>query len=99
MSTVITETKPQVSLRLEGERIIRTAVAHDWGTNIRWKVYRDGKLVHLVPARAKFFYDLADQPAGHYEICLEMWRYTGSHSEDLGKYLEISNRISYELQR
>jgi hypothetical protein len=96
------EGTPRAEIRLEGRRVVRSEVTHDWGSRLQWQVLRDGKEVAAVPARASDSYEHADQTPGKYEIVLQMWKYVDYRKDKDGKYVsskyvDISNRVSYQV--
>jgi hypothetical protein len=91
------EGTPKAEIRLEGRKVSRTPVSNDWGSRLQWKIRRDGKDVATVLARAEISYEHADKTPGKYEIVLEMWHYEGYKNKDHGKFVEISNKVSYTI--
>jgi len=91
------EGTPKADIRLEGRKVIRTAVSNDWATRLHWKISKDGKLLTTVPARVEAAYEHPDKEAGTYEIVLEMWKYEGFRVKDHGKFIEISNKVTYTI--
>jgi len=91
------EGTPQAEIRLEGRKVIRGHVADDWATRLHWKISRDGQELSTVPARLAADYEHDDQTPGNYEIVLEMWKYEGYQSGCQGKYIEVSNKVSYQI--
>jgi hypothetical protein len=91
------EGTPKAEIRLEGRKVIRSEVSNDWGSRLQWKVRRDGKDIAVVPARAETSYEHADKTPGKYEIFLEMWLYEGYKNKDHGKFVEVSNKVSYSI--
>jgi hypothetical protein len=91
------EGTPKAEIRLEGRKVIRGEVSNDWGSRLQWKVRRDGKDIATVLARVDLAYEHTDKTPGTYEIVLEMWQYEGYKNKDHGKYVEISNKVSYKV--
>jgi hypothetical protein len=91
------EGTPRAEIRLEGRKVIRGPVTNDWASRLQWKVVRDGKVVATPPARAETTYEHPDPTPGAYEVVLEMWHYQGFKSGSLGKFIEISNKVSYQI--
>src|SRR5262245_16452299 len=91
------EGTPKATLKLEGRKVTRSEVTNDWGTRLQWKVLRDGKVVATPLARMEAAFEHADQTAGTYEVVLELWKYEGYRAGCQGKYVEISNRVSYKI--
>ena len=48
-------------------------------------------------ARADSSYEHPDKTPGKYEIVLEMWHYEGYKNKDHGKFVEISNKVTYTI--
>ena len=90
----------QLLFRLQGHRVTRSEVAHDWGSKLQWLIQRDGKVVATVPARADASYEHTDKTPGKYEIVLQLWKYVDYKKDKSGnylnsKYIDVSNRVSY----
>jgi hypothetical protein len=93
---------PKAELRLRGRTVTRGDVANDWGTQLRWVVKRDGKVIATPPARAESSYEYADTAPGTYEIALEMFKYVNYAKDAKGEYTQskfvvISNVVSYTI--
>ena len=96
------EGTPKAEIKLQGHRVTRTEVTHDWGAQIRWAVRRDGKVVATVPARTDVSYEHPDKTPGKYEIVLQTWKYVdykkGADGEfTVSKFIDISNAVSYTI--
>lgn len=96
------EGTPAAELRLEGRKITRGEVTNDWGSRLQWVVWRDGQLLTTAPARASTTYEHPDESPGRYEVALQMWKYVDYRKDAQGeftnsKYVEISNRVSYQI--
>jgi len=96
------EGQPQAEIRLEGKKVVRSEVTHDWGLRLQWQVKRDGKLIATPPARADLSYEHPDQTPGKYDVVLQMWKYVnykknkdGEYTES--KFIDISNTVSYTV--
>ncbi len=96
------EGSPRAEIRLEGRRITRSEVTHDWGTLLRWEVRRDGQVVATPPARAALSYEHPEMTPGTYDIVLQMWRYV-DYRKDAGgefvnsRFVDVSNKVSYTI--
>ena len=96
------EGTPRAEIRLEGHRVLRGAVVNDWGSRLQWVVFRDGKEIAAVPARADDSYEHADKTPGKYDIVLQMWKYVDYRKNKDGqyvnsKYIDVSNKVSYRI--
>jgi hypothetical protein len=91
------EGTPKAEIRLTGRKVTRTAVTNDWGSRLQWKVTHDGKVIATPPARADVSYEHAEPTPGNYEIVLEMWKYEGYRVKEHGKFVEISNKVTYSV--
>jgi hypothetical protein len=96
------EGNPRVTLRLEGRRVIRTAVTNDWGLRLQWEIRRDGKVIATAAARADTSYEHPDTTAGTYEIVLQIWKYVDYRKDARGefvnsKFIDISNKVTYKI--
>jgi hypothetical protein len=91
------EGTPKAEIRLEGRKVIRSEVTNDWASRLQWKISRDGKVLATPPARADLAYEHADQTPGTYEVVLEMWKYETFKVKDHGKFIEISNKVTYTV--
>ena len=93
---------PRAEIRLDGRRVTRTDVVHDWGMMLRWAVSRDGKPVATAPARADATYTHPDTTPGTYEIVLQTWKYVNYAKTPEGeftasKFIDISNKVTYTI--
>jgi len=93
---------PKAELRLRGRTVTRGEVANDWGTQLRWVVKRDGKVIANPPARADSSYEHTDAAPGVYEIALEMFKYVNYAKDPQGEYTQskfvaISNSVTYTI--
>ena len=92
---------PQAELRVDGNKVVRSDVAGDWGLRLQWKVTRDGKPVEVPNsnARANDVFEPAGLAPGKYDVVLEMWKYV-SYKKNAqrefvdSKYVEVSNKVS-----
>jgi hypothetical protein len=91
------EGTPKAEIQLEGRKVTRGQVSNDWASRLQWKISRDGKVIATAPARAEISYEHADQTAGAYEVVLEMWKYETFKVKDHGKFVEISNKVTYTI--
>jgi hypothetical protein len=96
------EGTPRAEIRLEGRRVIRTAVSDDWGSRLHWLVLRDGKEVASVPARTSDSYEHSDKTPGKYEIVLQMWKYVDYRKDASrkfvnSKFIDVSNKVTYTI--
>ena len=95
-------TIPHAEIRLEGRRVFRGEVAHDWGLRLQWEVRRDGKVIATPAARAESSYEHVDSTPGTYEIVLQMWKYVdyrkNAEREFINsKFVEVSNKVTYTV--
>jgi hypothetical protein len=93
---------PRAEIRLDGRRVIRGEVTHDWGLLMQWEIRRNGQVIATVPARAETSYLHPDTTPGTYEIVLQMWKYVDYKKKPDGefinsKFVEISNKVSYTI--
>ena len=51
------EGTPQAEIRLEGRKVIRGDVTHDWGSRLQWQVKRDGQVIATPSARPEMSYE------------------------------------------
>lgn len=96
------EGTPQAEIRLEGRRVVRGEVAHDWGLQLVWQVKHNGQVVATVPARAETSYEHPGSEPGQYEIVLQMWKYVDYKKDAQGEYVnskfvDVSNTVSYTI--
>jgi hypothetical protein len=91
------EGTPRAEIRIDGRRVTRSEVSNDWASRLQWKISRDGQVVLTAPARAGTSYDLAETTPGNYEIVLEMWKYEGFRVQQHGRFIEISNKVTYTI--
>jgi hypothetical protein len=94
---------PHAEIRLEGRKVLRSEVTHDWGYRLQWEIRKDGKVMATPPARAETSYQHPDSTPGTYEIVLQMWKYVdyakaGPNREFVNsKFIDISNKVSYKI--
>ncbi len=93
---------PKADLRLEGRKVIRTAVTHDWGLRLQWVVTKDGKVVATPNARLGETYEHPDKAPGKYEVVLQMWKYVNYKKSPDGeftdsKFVDVSNKVAYTV--
>lgn len=91
------EGTPKADIRLEGRKVLRGEVSNDWASRLQWKISHNGKVIATAPARADAAYEHPGNEAGAYEIVLEMWKYEGFKVKDHGKFVEISNKVTYTV--
>jgi hypothetical protein len=96
------EGSPKAEVRLEGRKVVRGDVVHDWGSRLQWVVKKDGQVVATPPARADHEFEHDDQTPGKYEVSLQLWKYDGYQKDKDGnftksKYVDISNTVSYTI--
>ena len=66
---------PWAEIHLNGRRVIRTEVTHDWGLRLQWQIKRNGQVIATPNARPDFTYEHSDAMPDNYEIVLQMWKY------------------------
>ncbi len=95
------EGDPKAEIRLEGQKLIRSDVTHDWGLRLQWQIKRDGKVIATPPARADASYEHPEKTPGKYEVVLQMWKYVNYKKKDgefiESKFIDISNAVSYSI--
>jgi hypothetical protein len=96
------EGTPRATIRLEGRRVIRSEVTHDWGSRLQWVVRRNGQVVATLPARAETSYQHPDSTPGAYEVVLQLWKYVDYRKRPDGEFInsrfvDISNRVRYTI--
>ena len=42
------EGNPRADIRVEGRRLARSEVAHDWGSRLQWEIRRNGQVIHAI---------------------------------------------------
>ena len=93
---------PRAMIYLEGRRVNRTEVTHDWGLRLQWEVRRNGQVIATPAARAETSYQHSDATPGTYEIVLQMWKYIDYRKNPAGefvnsRFIDISNKVSYTV--
>ena len=93
---------PKAEIRLEGRKVFRGEVTHDWGSRLQWVISRDGKVLATPPARVDVSYEHPDMTPGTYEIVLQMWKYINYKKNAEGeftdsKFVEISNKVTFKI--
>lgn len=93
------EGTPKATLRVEGRAVVRSTVANDWGSQLLWRVLRNGEVVTSANARLADSYDLAGVDPGQYEVVLQMFKYEGYAKDPQGKFtvskfIDVSDKIA-----
>lgn len=88
---------PAAQIKLEGKTLIRSHIADDFGNRVHWKILRDGVEIATPEARSGASLPLDETTPGFYEVVLETWKHEGYQAKALGKYIEISNKLSFRL--
>jgi hypothetical protein len=99
------EGTPKAEITLDGRRVARGEVTHDWGSKLQWQVKRDDKVVATVAARSETAYEHSDTTPGKYEIVLQLFKYVNFKKDGKGpkanftqsKFVDISNSVSYSI--
>ena len=96
------EGSPRAMIHLQGRRVHRTPVYHDWGLRLQWVIRRNGQVIATVPARADASYEHADATPGNYEIVLQSWKYVNYRKNPQGefidsRFIDISNKVTYTI--
>ncbi len=96
------EGTPQSEIRLEGRRLIRGDVRHDWGSRLQWQIKRDGQIIATPMARMEVAYEHPDLTPGQYEAVLQLWKYVNYAKNAEGeftesKFVDISNVVTYQI--
>lgn len=96
------EGTPHAEVRLEGRRLVRSAVENDWGLRLQWEIRRNGQVVATVNARPDLAYEHPDTAPGNYEAVLQMWRYVNYAKNPQGEFtasafVNISDRLNYTI--
>lgn len=96
------EGEPRAEIRLEGRRVVRGPVTHDWGLLLRWEIKRNGTVIATPPARAETSYEHPGTEPGTYEIVLQMWKYVDYRKRPDGEFInsrfvEVSNKVRYTI--
>jgi hypothetical protein len=96
------EGAPRAEIRLDGRRVVRTAVSNDWGSLLRWRVTQGGRLVATANARAADDFEPSLAEPGTYEVVLELWKYMDYKKKPTGEYINsefvaISNPLTYTV--
>ncbi len=101
----VSEGTPKATLELKGRAVTRSLVTYDWGSRMRWKVSRDGKVIATpaAPRTEVVTYEHPEQTPGKYEIVLQMFKYVNFKKDKAGgdytesPYVDISNVVSYTI--
>lgn len=88
---------PQSQITLEGRTVTRGPVTNDWGHRVQWKVTKNGAEAATPEARVTTSYTHSDSSPGLYEIVLETWQHDGFRSGGQGRFIAISNKVSYRI--
>jgi hypothetical protein len=88
---------PAAEIKLEGRTLTRGHITNDYGNRVHWKVLRDGVEIATIEARSSNAYTFDETVPGMYEIVLETWKHEGYQAKSLGKYIEISNKLTVRV--
>jgi hypothetical protein len=96
------EGTPKAEIRVEGRKVIRSAVTHDWGLRLQWEIRRDGKVIATPAARAESSYEHPEATPGTYEVVLQIWKYLDYRKKPDGEFIvsqfvTISNKVTYKI--
>src|SRR5262249_37542808 len=92
--------KPLATLRIEGTRLVRSAVKDDPGFRLQYHFKKDGKTVATVEARANPGVDIPQKEAGTYTVVLELFHPTYQPgNQQGGAFKEVSTVLPYGLER
>lgn len=96
------EGSPRAMIYLEGRKVTRTDVYHDFGLRLQWEVRRNGQVIAAIPARADKDYTHPETTPGTYEIVLQSWKYVNYRKNPQGefldsKFIDISNKVTYTI--
>jgi hypothetical protein len=96
------EGNPRAEIRLEGRRVVRSEVTHDWGLRLQWEIRRNGQVIATPAARAALAYEHPDATPGNYEIVLQSWKYINYRKRPDGefidsRFIDISNKVTYTI--
>jgi hypothetical protein len=91
--------KPLATLRLEGERIRRSAIQEDPGFRLQFHFKKDGKTAAIIEARANPTVDVPQKEAGTYTVALELFypAYKGGTAQK-GEFKPISEVLTYRVE-
>jgi hypothetical protein len=95
-------TVPHAEIKLEGRRVSRNDVTHDWGLRLQWEIRHNGKVIATPAARTEASYEHPDATPGMYEIVLQMWKYVDYRKNPErefinSKFVDISNKVTYTI--
>lgn len=93
------EGTPLATIRVEGQRLIRSVVTNDWGLRLQWEIRRNGEVIATPNARPTLEHNLANLAPGNYEIVLQMWYYVNYNKNPAGeftasRFIDISNLVT-----
>jgi len=88
---------PQAEITLQNRTVTRGRIVNDFGHRVHWKVTKNGTEVATPEARVTTSYTHTDTSPGLYEIVLETWLHEGFRSGGQGRYIAISNKVSYRV--
>jgi len=99
------EGTPQAEITLDGRRVTRGEVTHDWGSKLQWQVKRDDQVIATVAARSQTSYEHPDVTPGQYQIVLQLFKYVNFKKDGKGpdasytqsKFVDISETVSYSI--
>jgi hypothetical protein len=91
--------KPLATLKLDGNKLIRTEVADDPGFRIQYHFKKDGKTASQVEARSSDTMEVPQKEAGTYTVVLELFypAYKGGTATK-GEFKPISNVLTFKLE-
>jgi hypothetical protein len=91
--------KPLATLKLEGNKITRTAVKDDPGFRLQYHFKKDGKTLAAVEARTDLSLEVPQKEAGTYTVALELFYpdYKGGTAQK-GLFKAVSNVLTYKVE-
>jgi hypothetical protein len=93
-----THLQPSATVKVEGDKLSRSAIKDDPGFRLQYAIYKDGKPLEPIEARAGVVVDVPKKEAGVYTAVLELFypSYKAGNQQK-GQFKAISNVLSYKV--
>jgi hypothetical protein len=93
------ELKPGVTLRLDGNQVVRSAIHDDPGFRVQYHFKKDNQTLAVLEARTLTRIDLPKREPGTYSVVVELFypAYKGGTAQK-GQFKPISNELRYRIE-
>jgi hypothetical protein len=93
------ELKPGVTLRLDGNQVVRSTISDDPGFRVQYHFRKDKETLTVIQARTVTRLDLPKMEPGTYSVVVELFypTYKGGNVQK-GAFKAISNELRYRIE-